>query len=244
MIDKTGRYWLNPSNVEVRNFIKKAVEEIIKKYNNIDGIHIDDYFYPSGLSINSIISDDLKYYEKINPKININDWRRNSITEFIKEIYECCKSNGKIFGVSPQGNMNNNFNSMFFNQEEIIKKGYLDYIIPQIYFGFENEVNPFSSCVEQWEQLLLKNEKKDKIINFYVGLAAYKCGIQDDFFAKKGKLEWKNYNDILKRQVEFLRKIKKCGGYTFFNYNSFFYPEKDLKDAIEKEKNNFLAILK
>ena len=158
--------------------------------------------------------------------------------------YNCnCKDNNKIFGISPQGNIDNNFNTMYFDQEDVIKKGYLDYIMPQIYYGFENEVCPFNNCVEKWKQLILKNSPSNKMINFYVGLAAYKCGMQDDIFAKKGRGEWKNHSDVLKRQIEFLRTIKGCSGYTFFSYNSFFYPLDNVKKVIDDEKSKLLMLL-
>ena len=245
MKDKLKRYWLNPANEEVRNLIKKAVEEIITRYNNIDGIHIDDYFYPAGLSEANVLEGDEEYFKKKhNPKkLDIKKWRRENITELIKAFYETCSKHNKVFGVSPQGNMNNNLNGMFFDQEDIIKKGYLDYIMPQIYFGFNNENMNFCDCVKKWKKLIKNNKAKDRKIDFYVGLAAYKCGMQDDVYAKKGRHEWRDNNDILKRQVCFLNDIKNCEGFTFFSYESFFNPKKEVENVVKKEKENLLKIL-
>ena len=244
MKDKLKRYWLNPANEEVRNFIKKAVEEIITKYNNIDGIHIDDYFYPAGLSEGKILESDEEYFKKHNTKkLDINKWRRENITELIKVFYETSSKHNKIFGISPQGNMKNNLNGMFFDQEEVIKKGYLDYIMPQIYYGFENGTMSFCDCVKQWKKLIRKNKPKNKKIDFYVGLAAYKCGMQDDVYAKKGRHEWRDNSNILKRQVCFLNEIKDCEGFTFFSYESFFNPKKEVENILKKEKENLLKVL-
>ncbi len=244
MKDATGRFWKNPANIEVLNFIKNVCEEIICKHPNIDGIHIDDYFYPSGLDSFKDSDKDVVYYNKVKPNKDLKSWRRDSITELVKQMYCVCNSKGKLFGVSPQGNLYNNYNVMFFDQEKIIKNGYLDYIIPQIYYGFENEKCPFKNVVENWKQLILQNKPKEKKISYYVGLASYKCGLPEDVYAGKGKHEWKNNKDILKRQVDFLRSVKDCEGYVFFSYNSFFEDEKSKKVIIEEEKNNLLSVLK
>ena len=243
MKDKLKRYWLNPANEEVRNFTKKAVEEIINKYNNIDGVHIDDYFYPAGLSNGEMLDDDKDYFEKYGLKnLKIDNWRRENITELIKVFYETCSKHKKIFGVSPQGNMENNLNNMFFDQKKVIEEGYLDYIMPQIYFGFKNETMNFCDCVKKWEKLI-KDNKKDKNIDLYVGLAAYKCGMQDDVYAKGGRYEWRDNKDVLKRQICYLNEIENCEGFTFFSYDSFFNPKKEVEEIVEEEKKNLLQVL-
>ena len=240
--DSLKRYWLNPANEKVRDFLKKVVEEILKKYKNIEGIHIDDYFYPNGLPSESskkgtVLMDDVQYYNEIKPGISLADWRRKSVTAFIKDFYNVCVKHKKIFGISPQGNFNNNLNDMFFNQQEIVAKGYAHYLMPQIYYGFKNKTLPFKETCNEWNKLTSKN----KNIKLYIGLAAYKLGLKGDGFAgNKGKSEWLENDDILKRQVETIRNIKNCGGFCLFSYNSLF----SNSDHVEREKSNYLKLFK
>ena len=243
MKDRTNRYWLNPANKCVRNFISEAVEEILNNFNQIDGIHIDDYFYPAGLDKNNVVEDDLKYYEKIKPNQNLQDFRRNSVTLLVKNFYDISKKHGKIFGISPQGNMENNFNDMFLDLKEIISKGYLNYVMPQIYYGFENETHDFNKSVKEWNDFILNNKEKGDKIDFYVGLAAYKCGMKEDIHAGKGKEEWNKNSDILKRQLQALNLVPNCLGYVFFSYYNFFSPSEEQKNIIEKEKQNLLQVI-
>ena len=220
--DTLGRCWLNPANPQVVEHIKKVCGEIIDKNPNVDGVHFDDYFYPADLDkIKNYKDKDLKYYEKVKPEIKLEDWRRKNITNLVKEVYSVCHSKNKVFGVSPTGNVKGNYNVMFFDQDAIIQEGCLDYIMPQIYYGFENEVLPFKKAVEIWKDIISK-KPKDKKISLYVGLAAYKLGMPEDFYAGSGRYEWKNNEDVVKRQVEFLKSVKEVDGFVYFSYESFF----------------------
>ncbi len=241
MKDNVGMFWLNPGNPEVLEHIKRVAEEILDKYPEVEGIHIDDYFYPSSSHDGKVLESDVSYFQKTQPaSVDINNWRRGNITALVKKLYETCCSKNKIFGVSPIGNIDNNFNVMYFDTEEILRNGYLHYIIPQIFYGFENKTLSFTNCVNRWKDLILKYNK----INYYVGLAAYKCGIEKDFWAGvAGAQEWKNHGDVLKRQIETLRSIGGFGGFVFFSYESFFAPKPEQAQKILEEKSNFMPLL-
>ena len=240
MKDEKGIYWLNPGNPEVIEHIKKVAEEILNKYPEIEGIHIDDYFYPSGSHDGKVLENDVAYFQKTQPaNVDINNWRRGNITTLVKNLYEVCCSKNKMFGVSPIGNIDNNFNVMYFDTEEILKNNYLHYIIPQIFYGFENKTLSFTNCVNRWKDLMLKYNK----IKYYIGLAAYKCGMEKDFWAgAAGAQEWKNHGDILKRQIETLRN-SGFSGFVFFSYDSFFAPKPEQSQKILEEKNNLMPLL-
>lgn len=246
--DEDTFYWLNPANPEVIKHIRSVAQEILEKYPQIEGIHLDDYFYPLGLHDNKSLTNDLEYYKKVKPNVDIKTFRLNSVTELAKNLYEVCCEHKKIFGISPQGNIKNNKDHMFFNDEEVISKGYLHYIMPQLYYGFENQVCPFKESVKIWNDLILKNKPKDKEITFYVGLPFHKCGRPVDIHAGTGKFEWKDKRDIIKRQVEFLREFKDCKGFVFCTYLALCHPElykpqQNFKDAAEQEIKNLLQVL-
>ena len=95
----------------------------------------------------------------------------------VKSLYDTVKNNNKKikFGISPQGNINANYNSQYADVKLWAgTEGYADYIIPQIYFGFENETCPFESTLKEWEKLV-----KDSGTSLIIGLAEYKLGEED-----------------------------------------------------------------
>lgn len=230
--DLTGKNILIPTNAEVRKFILDVVGEILNNYN-LDGIHIDDYFYPS--KVDELKENDVAYYNKVKPGCDINDWRRKGTSNLVKQMCSKCheiNSNVK-FGVSPQANLTNNYNSMFIDVKQWLSEaGFVDYIMPQIYFGFENSSHPFDRTIDEWNNLI-KND-----VELYVGLAVYKVGIDNDQHAGRGAKEWKNHTDILKRQEECCRKYEKYRGYCLFSYQSIFQSDGSLNLKSKQEIEN------
>ena len=73
--------------------------------------------------------------------------------------------------------------------------GYVDYMAPQIYYGFDNGGQPFEQVVEQWDKMLAGTGK-----SLIPGLAVYKIGTEDEW-AGSGRYEWQNDKEIIKRQI-------------------------------------------
>ena len=115
-------------------------------------------------------------------------------------------------------------------------EGYVDYIMPQIYFGFLNEVKPFIETLNEWDNLI-----KVDSIKLIPALAFYKTG-RVDKYAKSGENEWINNSDIIKRQIEEIRKIKKYDGFSLFRYDYLFDNEKYSSTSLD-EYNNLISIL-
>ena len=88
-----GLYVLNPGIPENREYICKVVSDIIKRYD-VDGLHIDDYFYPYPVAGISIPDDNL-YRANTNGFDNITDWRRDNVNVFIKQLSDT------IHGIKP-----------------------------------------------------------------------------------------------------------------------------------------------
>lgn len=110
------------------------------------------------------------------------------------------------------------------------KAGYIDYMCPQLYFGFEHQSSPFDKRVDYWMSL-----PRASGVKLYVGLAIYKCGIADDTWAGSGRNEWATHNDIMKRSVEYLR-AKKVPGMIFYSYTYF--------ESAKAETENLLPLLR
>ena len=225
----TGIYY-NPASSKVESLILKGVEEIIKNYD-VDGIHFDDYFYPKSLSI------DEYQYNEFKEEMTLSEFRLNTITSLIKKTYDLVKSYDKSiqFGISPNGNIDNNYNSNYVDTRKFCsEKGYLDYIMPQVYYGFLNSTKPFEDTVKAWNSLITND------IELIPALAFYKTGNVDNY-AKEGINEWVEYNNIIAREVMLSRDLSNYKGFAIFRYDSIF--GSNLTDITFLEKENLKKIL-
>lgn len=221
---KNGIYF-NPAKDEVLDLIIKGVLEIVKNYD-VDGILYDDYFYPS----KTCDLNDYKLY-KINGGLkSLEDFRRDNINKLIRKTYEKIKEvkSDVLFGISPSGNMNNNYNAEYLDINYLIENKIVDFIMPQIYYGFDNTNLPFVNTVNSWSNLV-----KDTNIKFYVALALYKSGLEDKY-AKTGINEWINNNDIISKQIIVSRNTYNYEGFSIFRYDYLFNIKKDNKQLLDE----------
>lgn len=221
---KNGIYF-NPAKDEVLDLIIKGVLEIVKNYD-VDGILYDDYFYPS----KTCDLNDYKLY-KINGGLkSLEDFRRDNINKLIRKTYEKIKevNSDVLFGISPSGNMNNNYNAEYLDINYLIENKIVDFIMPQIYYGFDNTNLPFVNTVNSWSNLV-----KDTNIKFYVALALYKSGLEDKY-AKTGINEWINNNDIISKQIIVSRNTYNYEGFSIFRYDYLFNSKKDNKQLLDE----------
>ncbi len=231
-IDSKGIYY-NPASEIVKNLILEQVEEIIDNYN-VDGIHFDDYFY-----IQDNI-DQLEYenYIKNNPQISLKEFRLQNTNDLIKRVYKLIKNknNKIIFSVAPDGNINNNYLYHYADIKTWLSNNeYVDIIMPQIYYGFENEYSPFDEVFNRWMDL---NKQNIKIVPV---LAFYKLGNVDNG-AGTGKNEWLLDNNLIIREINFL-KMYNINEYALFRYD-YMFNSKYLNDISVKEVQNLKKISK
>ena len=230
-VTDNGIYY-NPASNKVETLILEGIEEIIKNYD-VDGIHFDDYFYPKSDDI------DKREYEKSlkDNNLTLQQFRLNTISSLIKKTYKLIKSYDKsiLFGISPDGNIDNNYNSNYVDTRLFCtEKGYLDYIMPQVYYGFFNSTKPFEDTVKSWNNLITNN------IELIPALAFYKTGNVDDY-AKDGSNEWIEYNNIIAREVMLSRELSNYSGFAIFRYDSLF--GNNLTETSFLERENLKNIL-
>lgn len=201
-----GRWYLNPAYPEVRDLISNAAAEIVRNYP-VDGIHIDDYFFPT---------TDPSFDQAAFTASGASDlaaWRRENVTRFVKGIYDAVKAENSsvLFGISPQGNINADYSSQYADVRLWGgTPGYCDYILPQIYFGFKNETMPFERTLRQWEELTAGSS-----VSLIIGLAAYKLGKNDQWAGASGENEWIDDPDIIQRQISLVQS-SSADGYALY----------------------------
>lgn len=169
IIECESGLYIDPSSVRGRELITAGAKEIAENYA-VDGIHIDDYFYPTG-------EEDADTGEwKSSSGMTFTQWRCANVNELIKSLHDAVKSvdSEMLFGVSPQGNITNDLD-IGADVQAWCEGGYVDYIAPQIYYNSENPVCPFEKTADFWLDMAEKTGVK-----MYAGLALYKVGTDAD----------------------------------------------------------------
>ena len=222
----------NPSKKEVTDLIIKGVEEVLEY--DIDGLLFDDYFYPNV----NIDEKDYQEYIKYNDYVSPENYRLEVINNMIKKVYKKCKEKNILFGISPDGNIENNYTTHYADVKTwMSKEGYIDFIMPQIYYGFYNSSRDYINTLKEWENNLL-NEN----IDLYVALAFYKVG-QYDKYARDGKNEWLENDDIIMREILLSRNTKNYKGFSLFRYDNIFNQDTFTNNSV-KEIENLKKIIK
>lgn len=223
-------YYLNPSNERTNTVILCGIREIIENYD-VDGVHIDDYFYPTQNT--KIDEKEFDAYLRAGGTNDLDNFRRDSVSALISSIYSLVKSvdDNIVFSISPGADIAKDKNLLYADVEKwCSESGYCDMIIPQIYFGFENSSKPFDETLKKWNKLDRSEDTK-----LCVGLAIYKSG-KEDKYAGFGKNEWIENNDIIKRQIKLLRK-EGADGFCLFSYNYVFGNRNFTKEEVKNIKS-------
>ena len=167
---------LNPASEEVRKLIINGVREIASRYE-VDGIQIDDYFYPDNDE-----ECDREEYEAYCKKagdlpLSHSEWRKQNINSLISGMAEAIHEarEGCVFGISPQCNLENNEKMGADVEAWGAVKGYADYLCPQVYVSPDHPYLPFAEAIKEWRELI-----KNPDAAFYVGIALYKLGTDAD----------------------------------------------------------------
>ena len=194
---------LNPQSAEAQQLVVNQVAEILERYP-VDGIHFDDYFFVDGMQ------DTLPQEEKM-----------QAVNALVQKVYQTVKQKRPDceFGISPAGNPDYARSQGADIDTWLSQEGYVDYVMPQIYWGFEAKQNgqaagyAFANCLNEWVTL-----KKKGNVKLYVGLALYKTGT--DAVDGNEVPEWQRYHDIMKREVQAGRATGQVSGYCFYDLSS------------------------
>ncbi|MCF8353573.1 MAG: family 10 glycosylhydrolase [Melioribacteraceae bacterium] len=195
-LEGKNQYWLDMGYPEVREYLVKSFTELVSNYD-VDGIHLDFIRYP-GAAFN-----DNESYSLYGNGLARDDWRRENLNIFIGDLYKKVKTVKPYVkvGAAPIGIYKNIENGKGFqgyvdvNQDarEWLKRGIMDYVVPQIYWDFER--NPkFDVVANDW----LKNSFGKSIV---LGTAPYKSEVLNE----------------IERMIQFSRDAG-AAGVSFFRY--------------------------
>lgn len=217
-------YWLDPAIDEVQEYVAAGVKELCEY--DIDGVHIDDYFYPTVDP-----SFDAETYAECGNGLTLEEWRLENCSRLVRLIYNTVKNADEelLFGVSPQGNISNNYTYMYADVKRwCSEEGFLDYIAPQVYFGYENPVCPFEKTLAQWRELCTSDS-----VSLVCGLALYKVS------GDSAEQEFSESDGFMARQMSDCEKLG-CDGVAFYSCGQLL-AENDRK--LSAERDSIMAML-
>lgn len=163
-----GLYLFDPGLNENRRYICQIAADIVRRYD-VDGIHMDDYFYPYPVA-GMTIPDQATYITHKNGIDNVDDWRRYNVNLFMEMMHDSIRAVKPWvkFGVSPFGIYHNvqpgsnipgsntrglqNYDNLYADVLYWINKGWVDYNIPQIYWEIGHKAADYEELIKWWSR--------------------------------------------------------------------------------------------
>lgn len=226
----------NPELPEVKKHIINTVDEIIKNYD-VDGIHFDDYFYPSNYPLPKGESRD---------GITCNK-RRAHVDEMIKSVHNTINTYDKSikFGVSPMGIWKNSktdmtgsktngreaYYAVYSDTRKWIENDWIDYIVPQIYWETGHRLADYETLVKWWDK-----EVEDSNVELYIGQGIYKSEVASEIY-KQLKINEK-YKNIKGSYYFSLRDILNNRENVQTQLKNYYDVDKEQKGLLEKSVDN------
>jgi Uncharacterized protein conserved in bacteria len=178
LLKHNGALTLNPAIEEVKQFICDTVAEIVENYD-VDGIHFDDYFYPSGYPLKAGETNDGSEANQ----------RRADVNDLIKRVHSTVKScnSSVVFGVSPMGiykdvttdsytiKGSQSYYTVFADSLAWVNNGWVDYIVPQVYWETTHSTAAYENVVNWWN-----SQMNGTNVKLYIGEGIYKDAIASE----------------------------------------------------------------
>ena len=223
--------YLNPAEPAAADYVVQGVAELVQNYA-VDGIHFDDYFYPA-----TDESIDAAQFAASGAG-NLAAWRRENVTALVRAVHDTVKAADPTlrFGISPQGNPDNDENQQYSDVTGWLASGgedaVVDYLCPQVYWGQGFALHngstrfAFENIVPAW----LAYPRAEGVA-LYFGLGAYRVGVGDGGSNENSLSGWST-GRALADQVAFLRE-QGAEGWALYRYGSLFGPEQTSLAAAE-----------
>lgn len=216
-----NQYWLDPGNPAAVEHSLKVSLDIVRRYN-VDGLHMDDYFYPYPVRSGGKLipfPDDGSYslYRQAGGKLAKLDWRRHNTNEFVRRLNHGIKAAKPWvkFGISPFGIYRpgvpkgieagiDQYNDLAADPVKWLREGWIDYLTPQLYWPISQKPQAYEVLMDWWA------EQNPKGRHISIGNFASRLGVGTKWPLKE-----------LLDQIELTRKRKNIHGNVHFSFQTF-----------------------
>ncbi len=156
--------WIDPGEPAARDYVISVITDIARRYA-VDGIHLDDYFYPYPLKSGQATFPDDSSWDRYGRKSGLSraDWRRGNINDFVRSMYRAVKAaRSKVrVGISPFGIWRpgvppttkaglDAYGQLFADSRKWVAEGWVDYLAPQLYWGIQPAEQSFPVLLDWW----------------------------------------------------------------------------------------------
>lgn len=222
--------WLDPGQPEVADWSLKVIQDVVDRYD-VDGVHIDDYFYPYPIK-GQDFPDDASYarYRKRGGKLERADWRRYNVNEFVHNFYDLVKRRKKWVkvGISPFGIYRpgqppvvqagtDQYAELYADAKVWLNEGWCDYMAPQLYWKISQPHQPYEPLLKWW---ITQNKK---------GRFLWPGNFSSRLFKEEG--DW-NAQEIVD-QVALTRRTAGATGNVHFSFAVFNKDQKGINELLE-----------
>lgn len=206
-----GKLYFDPGLPENREFIGKVVDDIVSRYD-IDGLHLDDYFYPYPVRGKEFA--DNASFRRYGNGMNRSNWRRNNVDLLMEDLYKRIHAAKPWvrFGVSPFGIWRNktsdsrgsdtngleNYDSLYADVLLWEQNGWVDYLLPQLYWDLNHKAASTLILIDWW------NRNTGSQRHLYIGQDVERCMSKAELGTKielsrkgkniKGNCWWPGYS--------------------------------------------------
>jgi uncharacterized lipoprotein YddW (UPF0748 family)/predicted transcriptional regulator len=236
--------YFDPGNKEVQQYVTMIIRDIVRRYD-IDALHFDDYFYPYDIKEGVPGKDfpDNASFARYGNGLSKGDWRRSNVDSIIVQIGKAIKEERPSckFGISPFGIWRNSsqdpegsethggqtdYDNLYADILLWLKNGWIDYVVPQIYFEFSQPHAPYGTLLDWWATHTYGRQ-------CYIGLAPYKAGYN---------AAWRDPTQLT-RQIRALRGYPDVEGAVFFSSKSFESNPNGWSDSLRNNYYNYPALI-
>lgn len=237
--------YFDPGNKEVWAYLTKVVQDIVHRYD-IDAIHMDDYFYPYDIVEGGPPGKDFPdnaSYALNGGGMSKGDWRRSNVDSIILQISGVIKQEKPWvkFGVSPFAIWRNSYqdpegsdthggqtdyDNLYADILLWLKKGWIDYVVPQIYFEFTQPRAPYGVLLDWWARHTYGRQ-------CFIGLGIYRAG---------SNAAWRDPTQLT-RQIQALRTYPDVQGAVYFSSSSFQNDPNGWCDSLRDHYYNYPALI-
>ncbi|OJY92544.1 MAG: hypothetical protein BGP14_15295 [Sphingobacteriales bacterium 44-15] len=235
-----GKRYFDPGNPQGQEFVVKVIRDIVRRYD-VDALHFDDYFYPYRIAGKEFPDD--KSFAQYNAGMNRDDWRRSNVDSIIAKLSRAIKEEKPEcrFGISPFGVWRNksqdslgsdtkagqtNYDDLYADILLWLRNGYIDYVVPQLYWEHGHKAAPYEVLVDWWSKNCFGRQ-------CYIGLGIYKAG---------SNTRWRD-KDIIPRQIEDTRQYPTIQGQVYFSSKAFLGNVNGWSDSLKEHYYKYPALL-